>query len=247
MKTYGLKVIGLEGSISIEKSLELYIVHSTISFSSKTPDEITFPKDSNAEQSTMELPADSYFVGPIVKYSIECPYCGQQIKLVDHVTHLASGDDLENIKGFYFFEDKSRLWALNDSGVFVTDENLTLEAAQPFAFQSPSIHSLGWAEYNGKLIVLMMDSTNSTPYFVTVASADGSRENLIISGLIPLVSSPLIRSAQAIKALGNRIFVLDNNFNAKGNGAVLVYTITTEAGVTTIAFEWMIDYKTFGL
>lgn len=51
---------------------------------------------------------------------------------------------------------------------------------------------------------------------------------------------------QLIRTLGNRIFVLDNQFNTNGNGVVFVFRIS-DAGDIIITEESRIDYSTFGI
>lgn len=50
-----------------------------------------------------------------------------------------------------------------------------------------------------------------------------------------------------MKIFGNRIFVLDNQFNTGGKGVIYVFTVLSNDGTTTIVFESKIDYSSFGL
>lgn len=88
---------------------------------------------------------DKYFKGPVAKYSIECPYCGNKISLIDHVTEIGLYSSF-NAKDFYYFSDKSRVLSLHDGGVIVSDQDIKFIKSFSFNFTNAvNITSLGWA------------------------------------------------------------------------------------------------------
>jgi hypothetical protein len=78
--------------INATHDLQIYDVKSKVYPSPTKPDKINFQGDSNGEETVLELNADKYFTGPVAKYFIECEYCGNQIKLTDHVKQLNKQD-----------------------------------------------------------------------------------------------------------------------------------------------------------
>lgn len=77
---------------------------------------------------------------------------------------------------------------------------------------------------NGNIVILINNVTNAQNSFV-VASVNPNKETATILPPILISKSPIIFNPLVVKTLGNRIFVLDNTMDGKGQGLVYVFTI----------------------
>lgn len=171
--SFGLTVTTPNDNFSTRKSITVYNVKSKVEQSSVTPEQIKFPQNANTDEVEKEIPADKYFTGPIAKFEIECPYCGDQIKLKDHVTSLGSQSKVSNAVAFYYFEDKNRLWALTNNRIEVLDGSLAYITSIPFNVDTTNLEVLNWyVDKNGNVQVLFSKASDGSQFFIPVTPSD---------------------------------------------------------------------------
>lgn len=184
----------------------------------------------------MEIPADQYFNGPIAKYEIECSYCGNQIKLKDHVTYLPVSN-VSRARGFHYFEDKNRLWSLTDTGIRISDGNLVNVGSIPYKFTSEVVKANTWAiDKDGKVQILMTNNSNGYQFFVSVAPSDSKDGGESSAPIVIRNNPPFLQNPQVMKMMKNRVFVLDSQYDNMDNGTVYVYTMGNDKGVQTVTY-----------
>lgn len=240
-------VTSTNDSLQVVKSITVYNVKSKIEPSPVQHEVVALPDKSNSDQPTIrQIQPDPLFIGPVAKYEIKCPACGDKIQLLDHVKPLGTSDALVNVKAYYFFEDKNRLWALTDSKIHVTDGSLAYVSSIGFDFANSSITAKNWyVDGNNNVQVLFTNDTDENQFFVELTPSE-DRGGATIKTPIQIQNNPGAKNVQLIKSSGNKIFVQEARLDDVTNSKVHAYAISTLGGVKTITYQTTIDFSTFG-
>lgn len=181
---------------------------------------------------------DDYFLGPVCKYSLDCPICKEDsireddnasITLKDHVTLINTAGEFTDVRAFYYFTDKGILWSVSNNGIFISDDRLNKKGYVEINFGFDARRVDGITPFGGKFVVYVYNEEENVHNLVTISS-DDSRINPVVESVIPILNNPGINAVQLIKSLGNRIFILDNKLDTNGKGEVYVITGSNQDG-----------------
>ena len=158
---------------------------------------------------------------------------------------LVGSSEFPNVRAFYYFTEKNKLWSVTNEGIYVTDQNLNHSNFVEINFGFSSRRVDGIAEFGNKFIIYAYNEEDNVHNLVTI-SAD-EQFNPVVESIIPILNNPGINAVQLIKAVGNRIFILDNKLDTNGKGEVFVITASSQDGGQMFAYEYTIDSNTFSL
>lgn len=87
---------------------------------------------------------------------------------------MTTGDNIVNAVGFHHFADKERIWIANNTGVYITDTNLSVKSTIAYPWDPQTFVVLSWGLIDADtFIVLLANSTDRSQWFVTVSADEG--------------------------------------------------------------------------
>lgn len=237
---YGLTVTAPDNSLEFSGVIGVFNYQTKISERNVPNDKLQLPADST--DTRVELLVNDFFNGSVTHYEIACPWCGDKIKLVDHVSALTSITSKRPINFFLNLKQLSLVAALLDDRLEFYSNNYNFQTGKDIGITG--IKCINMEYWKDNVLVLFCITTDQKQWFVPVVVQ--SADNIKVTPPILIEKDWQLDECFEMGFAGDQLMVLDNNRQADGNGYIRTFAIKKDGEGFTIVGGTTLDYDSFG-
>lgn len=238
---YGVSVKGLSNSVEFTGSLAIFNYQIKISESKSSNAKVQLPSEAS-NGTRVEILANDMFNGSITHYELWCPWCGQQIKLIDHVQALTSVQSKLRLNKLLYLSEVNLVAALYDSKIEFYGNSYNYQGGVDIPV--PNIMCTNMLYWRDNITLLFCSTADGKQWFVPVSIK--AADVATIGAPIPIDDALKVDECFEMATAGNQLLILDNNREAYGNGYIRTFTVKLDAGAITVTAGTTLDYDSFG-
>lgn len=217
-----MSVVAPNNILEFTGNLGVYNYQTKITERAGQNDKLNFP--SSSTDTKVEMIADDMFNGSVTHYEIWCSWCGDKIKLIDHVSSLNNVNTNQHTNRFLNLKGLNLIAGLLDGRVEFYSSNYNIQGSVDLGIQGVVCTNMQYWANN--ILVLFCETVDQKQWFVpvTVQAADVTS----VGAPIAIGDDWRIDECLQIAFAGDQLLALDNNRNSDGNGYIRSFTISQD-------------------